>query len=52
MFGYRFYSKYDSQKETIMAWPSSSYETAIERFAKIKNLPVEDFRKHFEVEKL
>ena len=52
MNGYRFYSKEDPQKETIMAWPSSSFETAVERFAQIKNLPVEDFNKLFEVEEL
>ena len=52
MNGYRFYSKNDLQKETIMAWPSSSFETAVERFAQIKNLPVEEFTKLFQVEKL
>ena len=52
MTGYRYYSKADPNKETIMSWPSSSLETAIERFAEIKKLPVEDFTKLFEVEQL
>ena len=52
MIGFRYYSKYDPTKETIMAWPSSSFETAVERFAQIKNLTLEDFTKLFEVEKI
>jgi hypothetical protein len=52
MIGYRFYSRNDSLKETIMSWPSSSFESAIENFAQFKNLPVEDFTKLFQVEKL
>ena len=52
MNGYRFFSKHDPDKETIMAWPSSSLEEAVERFAEIKRLPVEDFTKLFEVEQL
>ena len=51
MFAYRFYSKNDPEKETIMAWPSSSFEEAVERFAQIKQLPKEDFTKLFEVER-
>ena len=47
---YRFYSKSDPSKETIMSWPSSSFEQAVERFAQIKNLPIEDFTKLFDVE--
>lgn len=52
MTGYRFYSKEDPTKETIMSWPSSSFESAIERFAEIKQLPVEEFINLFEVEEL
>ena len=52
MIGFRYYSKYDPTKETIMAWPSSSLEEAVERFAEIKQLPKEEFTKLFEVEEL
>lgn len=52
MTGYRYYSKNDPSKETIFSWPSSSLEEAVEKFAKLKDLPKEEFIRIFEVEKL
>lgn len=51
MIGYTFYSKFDSKKEPISSWPANSLEEAVELFAKIKKLPVEEFNKLYTVEK-
>lgn len=50
MIGYIFYSKIDSSKEPISSWPANSLEEAIDKFAKIKKLPVEEFNKLYTVE--
>jgi len=51
MKGYRFYSKFDSSKETINSWPANDKAEAIENFAKQKRLSKEEFLRIFEVEK-
>lgn len=51
MKAYTYYSKSDPKKEPIMTWPSSSIEEAITSFAKLKDLPVQEFTRIFEVVK-
>lgn len=50
MKGYKFYSKSDSSKEPIAIWDTNSFASAVEGFAKIKNLPVNKFLEIYEVE--
>ena len=50
MKGYKFYSKSDSSKEAIAVWNTNSFASAVEGFAKIKNLPVSKFLEIYEVE--
>ena len=52
MKGYRYYSKNDPSKETIASWPLRTIEEAIDRFARLKKLPKEEFTKLFEIEVL
>ena len=51
MHAYGYYSKYDQNKEYYLVWPSSSITEAQERFAAMKNLPVDEFNKLFVVER-
>ena len=51
MTEYRFYSKLDRDRETILCWPAKTKEEAIERFAEIKKLSIEKFINLFIVEK-
>lgn len=50
MKGYRFYSKFDSLKETINTWPAHNEAEAIKNFAQQKRLSKEEFLRIFEVE--
>lgn len=49
MKGYVYYSKNDPKKEPIFSWTASSKEQAIEGFARLKKLSVEEFKNLFEV---
>ena len=50
MKGYIFYSKLDSKKEAIGNGTAGSIEEAYKTFAKIKQLPLNEFRRLFEVD--
>ena len=52
MKGYKFYSLNDPQKEAISSWWAVDKQDAIEKFAKVKSLSIEDFRRIYGVEKL
>tara|TARA_X000001316_G_C921687_1_gene36222 strand:+ start:1023 stop:1199 length:177 start_codon:yes stop_codon:yes gene_type:complete len=52
MDGYKVFSLNDPKKESITSWCASSLKEAEERFAKIKQLPLEDFKKIYGVCKL
>jgi len=48
---YKYYSKNDSKKEALALIEASSLGKAIEAAAHLKNLPLEDFIKLYEVVK-
>lgn len=52
MNGYKLYSLVDPNKEAINSWCATSEEEAERRFAKIKQMPLEDFKKVYGVCKL
>lgn len=52
MKGYKFYSLNDPQKEAISSWCAVDKQDAIKKFAKVKSLSIEDFRRIYGVEKL
>jgi hypothetical protein len=49
---YKYYVKTDKRKETVGTVRAPSLEVAYENAAKVKQLPLKDFVKIFEVEKL
>jgi len=51
MNSFRFYFKGDPEKETISSWPAIDKNDAVEKFAQVKRLPVEEFNKLYEVER-
>lgn len=50
--GYRFFSKYDSNKESIGIANVTSKKEAIAIFSQNKKLEESEFNKHFSVEKI
>ena len=51
MIQFRFYYKDDPEKETISSWPAIDLEDAVDKFAQIKRLSVEQFKKLYVVER-
>lgn len=51
MNSFRFYYKGDPEKETISSWPAANLEDAVEKFAQVKRLPLEEFNKLYAVER-
>lgn len=49
MNGYKVFSLVDPNKEAITSWCAHSLEDAEQRFAQIKNLPLEDFKQIYGV---
>lgn len=49
---YKYFVKTDKKKEIVGIVPADSLEIAYENAAKVKQLPLKDFIKIFEVEKL
>lgn len=52
MDGYIVYSLNDPKKEAITSWCAPSLSEAEQRFAKIKRLPLEDFKQIYGVCKI
>ena len=46
---YKFYSKYDKDKETVGKTEAKNYKEALNYFADLKKLPLDKFNKLYEV---